>query len=197
MRHTTIEDDARVYLPRAARKALARLSPNRREALCDGLLRVGRRLLELADRAPVEPEWTRHTWQRRRYPQQCYPKTAKYVVDHPGIEGLQLVHGVASHPPFFVPFDHAWVELPGDVVFDGVVQTFFTRRSYYLVMSAVALDAYTGAQAEQLLDAHGHPGPWNLKWVPTREQLLAYARFAGTLQEAGPAAASSEKVDRN
>jgi hypothetical protein len=154
-------------------------------------------LLELAERAQVEPEWTRRTWPRRRYPQQCYQKTARYVLEHPGIDGLQLVHGVASHPPHYLPFEHAWVELPGDVVFDGVVQTFFTRRSYYTVMSAVALDAYSGPQAQQLFEAHGHPGPWNAKWVPTPEQLLAYATVARTLQDAGSAAASSDKVDKN
>jgi hypothetical protein len=26
---------------------------------------------------------------------------------------------------------HAWVELPGDVVFDDVTQGFYTRESYY------------------------------------------------------------------
>jgi hypothetical protein len=196
MRHTTT-DDARVYLRRAARDALARLSPDRREALRDGLLRVGRRLLELAERAQVDPEWRRRTWPRRRYPQQCYQRTAKFVVDHLGINGLQLVHGVVSHPPHFVPFDHAWVELPGDVVFDGVVQAFFNRSSYYTVMSAVALDAYSGPETQQLLDAHGHPGPWNVKWVPTPEQLLAYADIARAIQDGGRAGASSENVDTN
>jgi hypothetical protein len=191
----TAAGDARVYLPRAARTALARLSAERREALREGLLRVGWRLLESAERAQVPPDWTRRTWPRRRYPQQCYPRTAKYVVDHPEIEGLQLVHGVVSHTPHFVPLDHAWVELPGEVVFDGVVQTFFTRPSYYVVMAAVALDAYSGPEARRLLAAQRHPGPWNVKWVPTPEQLLAYAEVVRTIHEAGAAAAVSENVD--
>ena len=180
MAHNTVDDGVRVYLVRQAREALTRLSPPRRDALRDGLLRVGRRLLERADRAHVEPEWTRRTWPRRRYPQQCYHKTVKYVVDHPGIDGLQLVHGVVSHPPHYLPFEHAWVELPGDIVFDGVVQTFFTRSSYYTVMRAVALDAYSGPQVQRLLETYGHPGPWSLTWVPTSGQLLAYARYART-----------------
>ena len=106
------------------------------------------------------------------------------MLEHPDIDGLLLVHGVVSHAPYFLPFDHAWVELPGDVVFDGVVQRFFTRGSYYAAMSAVILDSYSVADAQRLIGVHGHPGPWNLKWVPTRVQLLAYAIAVRTLQEA-------------
>src|SRR5579859_1879972 len=168
-------DGARVYLSRAARVSLARLSPGRRAALSDGFQRVGRQLLASAVRVRVDVGWASHTWPRRRYPQQCYPRTVKYVVDHPSIDGLRLVHGVVSHAPHFVPLDHAWVELPGDVVFDGVVQAFFNRASYYAVMGAVPMDSYTAAQTRQLVGAHGHPGPWNASWVPTPDQLDAYA----------------------
>ena len=183
MRHATAYDDAWVYLPRQTRAALARLSPDRRHALRDGLLRVGRHLLESAQQVAVEPGWAARTWPRRRYPQQCYPRTTKYVLDHPDIDGLQLVHGVVSHAPHFLPFDHAWVELPRDVVFDGVVQRFFTGVSYYAVMAAVVLDAYSVADTQRLLAQHGHPGPWNLKWVPTQEQVLAYADAVRQLRE--------------
>src|SRR5918911_2006894 len=145
------DNDPQVYLTRRARDGLTRLSGARREALTDGFQRVGRPLLESAERAQVRPEWARRTWPRRRYPQQCYRMTAKYVVEHPHIDGLQLVHGVASHAPHFVPFDHAWVELPGGVVFDGVVQTFFKRSSYYAVMAAVPLDVYSGPEAQRLV----------------------------------------------
>src|ERR1700694_1787813 len=91
---------------------------------------------------PYEPTstkvWAGGPGPRRRYPQQCYARTVKYVFDHPEIDGLRLVHGVVSHAPLSVPLDHAWVELPGEVVFDGVVQAFFTRESYYTVMAAVS-----------------------------------------------------------
>jgi hypothetical protein len=147
-------------------------------------LRVGRHLLESAQQVDVEPGWAARTWPRRRYPQQCYPRTAKYVLDHPHIDGLQLVHGVVSHPPHFLPFDHAWVELPRDAVFDAVVQRFFTRVSYYAAMAAVVLDVYSAADTQRLLAQHGHPGPWNLNWVPTPGQLLAYADAVRSLQGA-------------
>jgi hypothetical protein len=174
LRRSTNNDHARVCLTPAARKALTKLDPSRREALTDGFRRVGRELLSSAEQITVEAGWARRTWPRRRYPQQCYARTVKYIVDHPEIMGMRLIHGVVSHAPHLVPFDHAWVELPGDVVFDGVVQTFFTQASYYDVMAALALDAYSGVEMTGLVAEHGHPGPWNAKWVPTPLQLQAY-----------------------
>jgi len=164
----------RVHLTRAARASLTRLDPARRQALSDGFSRVGCELLSSAERVIVEDRWSQRTWPRRRYPQQCYVKTLKYVVDHPEIHGMRLIHGVVSHAPHRIPFEHAWVELPGDVVFDGVVQAFFTRVSYYAVMAAVALDAYSPPETTRMFAKHAHPGPWNAKWVPTLIQLEAY-----------------------
>ena len=198
MRHSSRHNEERVYLTRGAREGLAKLDPARREALRDGFGRVGSQLLSSAERVSVESGWARGTWPGRRYPQQCYAKTVKYVLDHPEINGTRLVHGVVSHAPHFVPLDHAWVELPGDIVFDGVVQTFFTRSSYYSVMAAVALDAYSAAATRRLVDTHRRPGPWNAKWVPTARQLEAYAAAVGTThQDARAAAPLSVDVGRN
>jgi hypothetical protein len=184
-------DEVRVYLTRAARTTLAQLDPVRREALRHGFSRVGRQLLVSAEQVAVEPGWTRRTWPRRRYPQQCYPKTVKFVLDHPQIRGMRLIHGVVSHPPHFVPLDHAWVELPGAIVFDGVVQAFFTRRSYYAVMTALALDAYTSAATRRLVVSQRRPGPWNANWGPTAAQREAYACVVRALREPSVRAPSS------
>jgi hypothetical protein len=175
-----------VYLTRSARNVLAKLDPSRREALNGGFWRVGRELLSSAERVSVEAPWARRTWPRRRYPQQCYAKTAKYIVDHPEIIGMRLIHGVVSHAAHLIPFDHAWVELPGDIVFDGVVQTFFTRVSYYRVMAAVGLDAYSALETTHLIAKHRHPGPWNAKWGPTPTQLEAYVAAARRYQDVSP-----------
>jgi len=43
----------------------------------------------------------------------------------------------------------------------------------------------TAAETRQLIAAHGHPGPWNARWIPTGAQLDAYAtrlRMNGLLQ---------------
>jgi hypothetical protein len=164
----------RVHLVRSAREALAKLNPSRRTALSASFLRVGDELLATADRVNVEPAWARRTWPRRRYPQQCYRRTVKYVLDHPDIIGMRLVHGVVSHAPHFVPLDHAWVDLPGGVVFDAVVQTFFTWASYGTIMAAVSLDEYSVSETQRMVAEHGHPGPWNAVWVPSAAQIEAY-----------------------
>ena len=186
MRNSSRNNADRVYLTRGAREGLAKLDPLRREALRDGFTRVGSQLLFCAEQVSVEPGWARGTRPHRRYPQQCYAKTVKYVLDHPEISAAQLVHGVVSHAPHFVPLDHAWVELPGDIVFDGVVQSFFSRSSYYAVMAAVALDAYSAAATRKRIVADGHPGPWNAKWLPTAKQLGAYAAAVRTRQAVQP-----------
>jgi hypothetical protein len=144
----------------------------------------------------VQAAWARRTWPRRRYPQQCYAKTVKYVVDHPDIPDMRLIHGVVSHAPHRIPFEHAWVELPGEVVFDGVVQAFFTRVSYYTVMAAVALDAYSAPETTRMLGEYVHPGPWNAKWVPTLIQLEAYVATARASQAVWLTAPLPLKVGR-
>lgn len=179
MQRIIARDGARVYLTRAARGRLAGLDARGGTALLAAFLRVGQDVLEHAVRVQVDPAWARGTWPRRRYPQQCYPRTLKYLLDHPRVTGARLVHGVISHKPSHIPLDHAWVELPGDVVFDGVVQAFFTSASYLAVLSALRLDSYTYHQANGLLAAHGHPGPWNTRWVPTPAQMAAYRAVIG------------------
>jgi hypothetical protein len=197
LRGSISNDEPRVYLARGAREVLTKLDPSRREALRDGFSRVGLQLLSSAERARVEPGWARGTWPRRRYPQQCYAKTVKYVLDHPEIKGARLVHGVVSHAPHFVPLDHAWIELPGDIVFDGVVQTFFTRSSYYSVMTAAVLDVYSATATRRLVTARGGPGPWNAKWVPTAKQLDVYALTVRTRQESRAASPLLVNLGRN
>jgi hypothetical protein len=154
------DEKTRVYLMRGARANLARLSPIRRAALTAGFQRVGRELLHSASQVEVEAGWKRRTWPFRRYPQQCYARTTKYMLQHPDIEGARLVHGLIAHAPYFVPMAHAWVELPGEIVFDGVVQAFFTRASYYSVMGALEMSAYSGAETQRLASAYGSSGPW-------------------------------------
>jgi hypothetical protein len=160
---TTDQDQgARVYLIRSARADLARLSPIRRAALVAGFQRVGSELLHSARQVEVDAGWKRRTWPRRRYPQQCYARTTKYMLQHLDIVGARLVHGMIAHAPYFVPMAHAWVELPGEIVFDGVVQAFFTRDSYYAVMRARPRDTYSGRETQCLADSSGYSGPWEL-----------------------------------
>ena len=79
LRGSTSTDEPHVYLARGAREALAKLDPAGRKTLRDAFAGVGSQLLSSAERARVGPGWMRSTWPRRRYPQQCYAKTAKDV----------------------------------------------------------------------------------------------------------------------
>jgi hypothetical protein len=45
---------------------------------------------------------------------------------------MWLVHG-----EYGLGQRHAWVELPGDVVFDGVLQRFYKKLAYYDIELAV------------------------------------------------------------
>lgn len=176
---SSVQADVEIYLTRSARAGLLKLDVARAAVLRAAFARVGQELLDHATQATVDPSWARRTWPRRRYPQQCYRRTVKYLADHPHIPGAGLVHGVASHAPGRVPYDHAWVELPDNVVFDAVVQAFFTRGSYYDVMAAMPLDIYPRVHAEAMLRLHGHPGPWNVKWVPTPTHIEVYRASVG------------------
>jgi hypothetical protein len=99
LRNNIENDGLDVYLTREARDTLATLDPSRRAALSDGFGRVGGQLLSAAEQVTVEPGWARRSWPGRRYPQQRYWKTAKYVLDHPQIKGMRLIHGVVSRAP--------------------------------------------------------------------------------------------------
>jgi hypothetical protein len=68
LQYSTRTGRSTVYLTRAARDAIAKMDPARREALSDGFRRVGRELLSSAEQVRVEAGWARRTWPRRRYP---------------------------------------------------------------------------------------------------------------------------------
>ena len=64
-------------------------------------------------------------------------------------------------------------------------------------MAAVALDNYSAPETQQLLVAHAHPGPWSVKWVPTPEQLRAYADVVREVQDGEATSPSVENVEMN
>ena len=73
----------------------------------------------------------------------------------PHIEGMRLIHGVNS-----LFLDHAWVELPNNIVFDGVLQRFYAQDRYYSTTWARKEAEYTWeAATTKYMTAGGH-GPW-------------------------------------
>lgn len=58
-----------------------------------------------------------------------------------------LVHGTRPNGG-----GHAWVELPGEVIFDGVYQRFCAKRSYYRVQKARAYQKFRPGAAFMLME---------------------------------------------
>ena len=56
---------------------------------------------------------------------------------------------------------HAWVEIGDDVVFDGVVQRFYDRASYYRVQGATKSATYSVEEAGAMLLREYNWGPWH------------------------------------
>jgi hypothetical protein len=107
----------------------------------------------------VEPGWAGTLGHEGVAYSSAIRRPSSCALDHPELKGLRLIHRVVSHPPHFVPLDHASVEFPGETVFDGVVQTFSTRWRHYAVMAGVALDAYSAAATRQLVANSAAPVP--------------------------------------
>src|SRR4051794_28488597 len=88
---------------------------------------------------PFEVEG-RKEWQKLANPEQlfvgeCFLRSYRFAfwaylgalkADDPAKNEIWLVHG-----EFMAFHRHAWVEVPGEVVFDGVTQRFYQRKGYY------------------------------------------------------------------
>lgn len=99
-----------------------------------------------AHEVDVSASYRRGAHSGRVFPKDCWHKACRYVVEHVD-DGAMLVHGTCAdgEDPDF-RFEHAWVELPGGVVFDGVFQRFYEQASYYAAMGAncrLRMDALT------------------------------------------------------
>lgn len=88
----------------------------------------------------------------------CYREALEYVMEHENIQPIRLVHGRICGCNGYI--DHAWVELPGDIVFDGVTQRFYVKVCFYENWKAVADKSYDYQQAMQLWFGSEHYGPW-------------------------------------
>ena len=88
---------------------------------------------------------------------QCYKKAWEYAVDHE-VEGMRVVHGTYGGG---LNIDHAWVELPEGVLFDGVTQRFYQREGYYSISKAIKEVEYDVITLCRLLGDEGHFGPFH------------------------------------
>lgn len=97
----------------------------------------------------------------RIYHKQCFHQAFGYSDAHRA-EGPTLCHGMVlcGSGRYFL---HAWVEMPGDLVFDGVVQMFCSREGYYRCMGVDTSQVwrYTPSEVERLSMETLHTGPWH------------------------------------
>lgn len=119
--------------------------------------------------------WSRDTYPRFVYPGECYERAFAYVLDH-DIAGMLLVHGRNTR----LNDEHAWVELPGGIVFDGVAQRFFAKDVYEAVMQVKPVAVYAPDDATHLLLTTTSYGPWCADCTddarhPVRTGVLAHA----------------------
>lgn len=108
-------------------------------------------------RAHVDGRFLAGCRQGERQPGACFAAAAEYLLTN-GQPGLRLVHGLLTKP---IAFDHAWVLVPGDVVFDPVDQDFYPRTTYYDRLGAIAEASYGSLEARAAITVHCHPGPWH------------------------------------
>lgn len=112
-----------------------------------------------AHEVAVPDRLTAGTYPGRVFGKRCYSR-AFYYFDAHRAAGAVLCHGWVTTVDY--PFAHAWVELPDGLVFDGVVQTFYTLAGYHEAMRVRPnrVWRYTAAEVEELTSRTGHSGPW-------------------------------------
>lgn len=121
------------------------------------------RIKEMSVFEVVPPEEYRTGKQKRYYPKKCFEKAFQYMIDVRPKDGV-LVHG--KYSPFKGPEDlfsymeHAWLELPEDIVFDGVLQRLYRKVDYYNYYHAVKVYEYTYGEAVKKASIDYTSGPW-------------------------------------
>jgi hypothetical protein len=102
------------------------------------------------------------------FPTLCFSKACLYVVTH-RVRGIRYVFGTARGGGMG---EHGWVELPGRIVFDGVLQRFYDLDKYYECEAARPWYRFTRSAVVWLL---GQELPqWRWDWA----MMLPWARSA-------------------
>jgi hypothetical protein len=83
------------------------------------------------------------------YPGECFRRCVDYVLANGDVPGVVMVDGLVNGEGGRIR--HAWVELPGGLVFDGVMQAFFDASGYYDFLDAVTVKRYSPLATMHLL----------------------------------------------
>lgn len=89
-------------------------------------------------------------------------------------KGGVLVHGVYAPEYFMVmKIEHAWVELPDNIVFDGELQRFYRKEDYYREYKTekiIEVDSIKSACLE-LIKHDYYYGPWHNEAKRQRDEF--------------------------
>ena len=119
------------------------------------------------------------------FPHECYKQALIYSLSSTR-HGHTLVHGTTS----LDLGGHAWVELPGEFVFDGVFQRFYRRDAYYGDMArAIPWYSYDETAVSFLSQHFKHdPGSWpgmlDLPTIADRPPINISLEYAKELLDA-------------
>jgi hypothetical protein len=107
-------------------------------------------LLEVNEPVGIPDGWRIGTAPGFVQRRECYRRAWRYLEHHQEIPALKLVHGSVFSPDKDGRIGHAWVLLPGGVVFDGVVQRFYAVSSYHAITRSQADAFHSWSDARHL-----------------------------------------------
>jgi hypothetical protein len=139
------------------------MADNHQEYVAD---QVREQLVRLAPAEIAVPcRYSIHTHPDRQFPTLCFPRACYYVQTH-RIKGIEYVFGTSFGGG--MRGNHGWVELPGNVVFDGVLQRFYDRSEYYRIEVAMPWYRFARTAVLWLLkQLTGDDGTINWRWDVT------------------------------
>lgn len=95
-------------------------------------------------------------------PKECHHRAALYMLNHIDEPGIRLVYGTFDSLALNIRSEHSWVELPGNLAFDGTRQEFYRTDEYRVVIRAETIQEYTGREIATLISLTKHTGPWDV-----------------------------------
>ncbi len=121
----------------------------------------------------VPPHYLRYTQPDRQFPGECFRRACSYVLTH-RLKGMVYVFGTTLGGGMG---EHAWVELPGNIVFDGVLQRFYDLPRYYEIEHAMPWYKFTRSAVRWIVEQRFEHWRWDwplgLPWAKSGHDTTA------------------------
>ena len=93
-------------------------------------------------------------------PGKCFEDAEGIIMNGRLNAGLVLVHGKCLGPDG-AHIDHAWLDVPGGLIYDPVLGRIYPWQIYKRTIKAIADHRYTMTQVLEMLKHSDTFGPWN------------------------------------